>query len=505
MTVIDDSLIVPALELRGISKSFAGVPAVRDVSFAIGVGQVVALAGENGAGKSTIKNMIGGILRPDSGTILVRGGEQAASVAGVRAQHVTTVHQEISLFADLTVAENIWINSLSGRAPFGVSLRKLAARSESVLERVGAHFSPLATLGDLSTGQTQLVEIAKALVSNPKVLVLDEPTASLTMTERHYVFNAVSSLRDEGVGILFISHFLEEIFQLSDRIVVLRDGGLVADLPRKELDRASLEALMVGRELAAGFPAISPPTDQIALSVSGLTDDTITDVSFELRRGEILGVSGLMGAGRTEIARAIFGLSEAHGDVAVYGVPLKPRSPQAAIAAGVAFVTEDRRDEGIFLERPIRETLSVVALDALGKPRWSGVIDREQERRKAVEQAQQMHVTARGGLEANGISLSGGNQQKVVIGKWLETAPRVLILDEPTRGIDIGAKAEIYRLLAELAREGLAILLISSEMEEILGMSHRVAVMARGRLLGILDRDDADQKKLIRLATGGEL
>lgn len=498
-------MVSAALEFMDVGKSFGGVAAVQNVSFSVAPGEVVSLAGENGAGKSTIKNLVAGLLRPDTGTVTLFGGPQHSSVAGVRAQGVSTVHQEISLFPHLSVAENLLINKLGNRARFGVSQRRLEAEAQPYLDLVGARFSPRVLVESLATGETQLVEIAKSLVSSPKLLVLDEPTASLTMTEREFVFSAVERLRADGVAVLFISHFLEEIFRLSDRVIVMRDGRVVTDRRADELDRSSLEELMVGRELSAGFPGLAEPSDEVALRVSNIGDNAVIDnVSFDIRKGEIFGLAGLMGSGRTEVARAVFGLATAAGSVEVFGEPIRRADPRAAIAAGIAFVTEDRRDEGIFLARPISETLSVATLSRLVRPRWTGILSRRLEHAQTKRQAEVMGITARGGLGADGGSLSGGNQQKVVMSKWLETSPRVLILDEPTRGIDVGAKAEIYRILTGLARDGLAILLISSEMEEVLGLSHRIGVMAGGQLTSVIDRADADQRKLIRLATGGQ-
>jgi ABC-type sugar transport system ATPase subunit len=359
-------------------------------------------------------------------------------------------------------------------------------------------------VSSLATGQTQLVEIAKALAAEPRLLVLDEPTTSLAENERQHVFELVDALCEDGVAILYVSHFLDEIFLLSDRIIVLRDGSVVADREAASLDRNSLEELMVGRELAAGYPKAPEPRAEIALSVQGVSDGgLVTDVSFDVRRGEIFGLAGLMGAGRTEIARSIFGLSGTIGDVAVDGVPVRRGDPRAAIAAGIAFVTEDRRDEGIFLTRPIRETLSAATLRDVARGGFLRVVDRSKERTTTTREASALSVASRGGLEANGGSLSGGNQQKVVIGKWLLADPKVLILDEPTRGIDVGAKAEIYKLLTQLAAEGLTILMISSELEELLGLCHRIGVVSTGSLVGVLTSDEADPKKIIRLATGG--
>lgn len=492
----------PALQLNAVTKRFGPVVAVQNVSFSLDAGEVVALAGENGAGKSTVKNMIGGLLRPDEGEILIGGHPQGVSVSALRRQGVSTVHQEISLFPDLSVAENVLINHLDRYPALALQPRRVQADARPYLERVGATFGAERILSELSTGQRQLVEIAKALTDDPRVLVLDEPTASLNLAERQHVADLVRELSAQGVAILYISHALEELFELASRIVVMRDGQFVGDHRTAELSRTKLEELMVGRELAAGYPELREPGDRIALSVRELGDSVlVSGVSFDIREGEIFGLAGLMGAGRTEVARAIFGLSAREGDVMVHGAGL-PADPRAAIRAGVAFVTEDRRDEGIYIHRPIRESYSSVVLP-LRKPRFLGLVDRKAEVANARNRAEELNLAAPAGHEAVGGSLSGGNQQKVVIGKWLTATPRVLILDEPTRGIDVGAKAEIYRILVRLAADGMAVLLISSEMEEVLGLSHRVGVMARGRLAGIIDRPDFDQTRVIRMASGG--
>lgn len=492
------------ISLRELRKSFGGVHAVSGVSFEVMPGEVVALAGENGAGKSTIKNMIGGTVSPDGGEILVAGEPAVHSVAGRSGQGIATIHQEIRLFPDLTVAENIMMGRLGLGSHWRFSPAGVLAAAQAYLDRVGATFPADRLVAELSTGEAQLVEIAKALVSEPRMIVFDEPTSSLAMSDREQVFKVVRSLRDQGVGILYISHFLDEVFSLSDRIVVMRDGNLIGTYPTRDLTRHELEALMVGRELAGGYPTVDPPATQVALRVGDLGDgERVSGVSFDVRQGEVFGLAGLMGAGRTEVARAIFGLSDRTGRVEVNGRPLRARDPRAAIAAGLAFVTEDRREEGLFLERPIIESLSVVGLSAFLRGGPLGLVDRRAERRAAAGQADQLRLSAKGGLRALAGSLSGGNQQKVVLGKWLLTEPRVLILDEPTRGIDVGAKAEIYRILTELARAGLAVVFISSEMEELIGMSHRIGVMHEGQLQGVLERDDCTPASIIRLATGG--
>ena len=494
----------PAIAVGNVSKSFGGISAVDGVSFAVAGGEVVALVGENGAGKSTIKNIIGGTLRPDSGQVSFGGSPAHEGVGGAKHSGVATVHQETSLFPDLTVAENILIDRL--RSPRRATVRPghLRRAAAPVLRRVGAGFGPEAIVRDLSAGQRQLVEIAKALAAGPRAIVFDEPTASLNLAERDLIMRIVEQLRADGVAVLYISHYLEEIARLSGRVVVMRDGRVVADRPAGELDRATLESLMVGRELARGYPVLPPAREPTRLSVRGLGDGArVSGVSFDIAEGEIFGLAGLMGSGRTEVARAIFGLVGDIGRIEVDGRPIRRASVRAGIEAGLAFVTEDRRHEGLFLDRPIRESLSIVGLDSILRPRRTGWIDQRGERRMTEDLARRVHLVARGGLSADGGSLSGGNQQKVVLGKWLARPPRLIILDEPTRGIDVGAKAEIYRLLLDLVRAGSSILLISSEMEEVLGLSHRIGVMHDGRLAGVLDRSRATQETVIRLATGG--
>jgi rhamnose transport system ATP-binding protein len=495
---------MPAIAVSKVSKSFGGVAAVRDVSFTVSGGEVVALAGENGAGKSTIKNIIGGILRPDAGHVALGGVDAAPGRAGAKHAGVATVHQETSLFPDLTVAENILLGRLRSTSGVLVRPRQLRRAAAPVLERVGAEFGSETIVRDLSAGQRQLVEIAKALAADPRAIVFDEPTASLNLAERELIMQIVEQLRADGVAVIYITHYLEEIARLSQRVVVMRDGRVVADRPTAELDRPVLESLMVGRELAQGYPELPEPGAGVALAVRDLGDGgRVSGVSFTVCEGEIFGLAGLMGSGRTEVARAVFGLSGKTGQVEVAGRELRRGDVRACIEAGIAFITEDRRNEGLFLERPIRESLSIVGLGAVTRSRLMGRLDHGAERSLTAELAEKVRLIARSGLEAHGGSLSGGNQQKVVLGKWLATRPRLIILDEPTRGIDVGAKAEIHRLLVELARSGTSILLISSEMEEVLGLSHRVGVMHDGRLAGVLDRSDATQEAVIRLATGG--
>jgi ABC-type sugar transport system ATPase subunit len=495
--------VKPAVAVDRVTKRFGGITAVNDVSFTVAPGEVVALVGENGAGKSTIKNLLAGIVRADSGSIFINGAEIAGDARHARQVGVATIHQELSLFPTMTVAENVLIASLGGRARGIVRSSTLHARVRPILERVGADFSPAAKLDALAPGQRQLVEIAKALALEPSVIVFDEPTASLGQVHREHIYAIVRQLAVDGAAVLYVSHHMHEIFDLSDRLIVLRDGNLVASSPTAELTRNQLESLMVGRELSGDMPRAAEPGGDVVLRVRNLDDGRrVTGVSFDIRGGEIFGLAGLMGAGRTEVARAIFGVSRASGSIEIDGHAIHRMTPKRAIRAGMAFVTEDRRGEGLFIDRSIRENLSVVGLQDV-RVRGVGWIRRRAESTKARKAGDRLQLTARGGLDAPARSLSGGNQQKVVLGKWLWRPRRLLIMDEPTRGIDVGAKDEIHRLLVDFAERGVAVLLISSELPEVLGLSHRIGVMHGGRLIDILERDEATPEKVIRLAAGG--
>jgi ABC-type sugar transport system ATPase subunit len=495
--------VEPAVAVDRVTKRFGGITAVSDVSFTMAPGEVVALVGENGAGKSTIKNLLAGIVKPDSGSIVVNGVEIAGDARHARHVGVATIHQELSLFPTMNVAENVLMASLAGRSRGIVRSSTLYARVRPLLERVGADFSPAAKLDTLAPGQRQLVEIAKALALEPSVIVFDEPTASLDEGHRERIYAIVRQLASDGAAVLYVSHHMHEIFELSDRLVVLRDGKLVATSTTALLTRNELESLMVGRELSGDMPRAAEPGRDVVLRVSNLDDGRrISGVSFDIRRGEIFGLAGLMGAGRTEVARAIFGVNRASGSIEVDGRAIHRMTPKRAIAAGMAFVTEDRRGEGLFIDRSIRENLSVVGLQDV-RVRGVGWIRRRAEATTAKNAGARLQLTARSGLEAPARSLSGGNQQKVVLGKWLWRPRRLLIMDEPTRGIDVGAKAEIHRLLVDFAEQGIAVLLISSELPEVLGLAHRIGVMHSGRLVDILDRRDATPEKVIRLAAGG--
>jgi rhamnose transport system ATP-binding protein len=495
--------VEPAVSVDRVTKRFGGITAVNDVSFTLAPGEVVAVVGENGAGKSTIKNLLAGIVKADSGSIFVNGAEISGDARHARHVGVATIHQELSLFPTMSVAENVLMASLGARSRGIVRSSTLHARVRPLLERVGADFSPAAKVDSLAPGQRQLVEIAKALALEPSVIVFDEPTASLDQGHRERIYAIVGQLAKGGGAVLYVSHHMSEIFGLSDRLIVLRDGNMVASSPTAELTRNELESLMVGRELSGDMPRAAEPSGDVVLRVTNLDDgQRISGVSFDIRRGEIFGLAGLMGAGRTEVARAIFGVSRASGSIEIDGEAVNRMTPKHAIEAGMAFVTEDRRGEGLFIDRSIRENLSVVGLGDV-RVRGVGWIRRRAESSTAKSAGTLLHLTAKSGLEAPARSLSGGNQQKVVLGKWLWRPRRLLIMDEPTRGIDVAAKAEIHRLLVDFAEQGIAVLLISSELPEVLGLAHRIGVMHAGRLVEILDHREATPEKVIRLAAGG--
>jgi rhamnose transport system ATP-binding protein len=488
------------LELTGIRKSFSGVEVLHDVSFVLCTGEVHALLGENGAGKSTLVKIITGVHQPDAGKILLNGEPVRFNDAREsRRAGIAAIYQELSLFPDLDVAENIFV----GRQPLTtgrrVDWRKLYAEAGKLLESLGVKLDLKQKARTLSIAQQQMVEIARAFSINARILIMDEPTSSLTLHEVDDLFRLVRRLRAEGTAIIFISHRLEELFSLADRVTVLRDGSYVDTRSMKEVTRDDLIRMMVGRTINNLFPKQSVRAGDVVLNVENLTRaGSFYDVSFALRRGEILGLAGLVGAGRTNVARAIFGVEPAtRGRMEVDGREVAITSPQQAIALGLAYVPEDRQLHGLIPSMPLTPNISLPRLPAYAQMGW---LRNRLERKSAYEAARQMEVRANN-IWQLARELSGGNQQKVVLAKWLSTNPRILILDEPTRGIDVGTKAAVHGLMSKLAAEGLAILMISSELPEILGMSDRVIVMREGHVTGEFSRAEATQEKIISAAT----
>jgi len=483
-----------------ITKSFAGVQALKGVSLELLPGEVHAIVGENGAGKSTLIKIITGALQPDSGTLTLDGQlVQHHSPAHAKSLGIAAVYQQPALFPDLTVAENIAL-ALEGASVWRhVDWAARDRRARELLDRVGAEIEPSRIVGTLSMPEQQIVEIAKAIGAKAKVLILDEPTASLTEHEVDRLFRVIRALRDAGNGIVYISHRLEEIASIADRVTVLRDGQSIATRGLREVEPAELIRLMVGRDIAAVFPKREVPLGDVVLEVRGLQTSAIRGVSFSVRRGEILGLAGLIGAGRTQLAETLFGLTPAHsGEIRMNGRAVRIHSPSRAIELKIGYLPEDRRRHGVVLEMAVAANMSMASLGAVSR---NGLIDDAAEHRLARKFVDQLRVKTPS-LYAETGSLSGGNQQKVALARWLAIEPDLLILDEPTQGVDIGSKSEIHQMMGELAAKGMALVMISSELPEILGMSDRIAVMRGGTIAGILPRAEATQERVLALALG---
>ena len=490
------------LTTSGLTKRFPGVLALEDVSLSVAKGELVAVIGENGAGKSTLMKILAGILQPDAGEMEFEGRKGTLDgVLEAQALGIALIHQELNLADNLDVASNVFLGREPQRRGF-LNKREMRERTQAILNRLGATFAPKTLVSDLSLGQRQMVEIAKALSLEAKLLIMDEPTSSLSARETETLFEVMLSLKRQGMSILYISHRLGEVTLLADRVVALRDGRNAGELAKVDISHEAMVRLMVGRDLSQVFDHQPQPAHEAVLEVQGLKTRAHPRhrLNFRLRRGEIVGMAGLVGSGRTEVLRAIFGVEPAiEGRMLVHGERVDIKHPETAIHAGLALVPEDRKALGVFLPESIRWNVSLpsVARDAKG-----GVfLDRSMERHHAERAREKLQVKATS-LETLVGTLSGGNQQKVALGKWLTMQPKVLLLDEPTRGIDVGAKREIYQLMEKLASDGMAILFVSSEMEEVLAMSDRVLVMHEGRLAGELKREELNEEAVMRLATG---
>lgn len=492
----------PLLEVRGLSKSFPGVRALDGVSLTLHKGELLAVVGENGAGKSTLMKVLAGIQSPDTGEILLDGAPvRLDSVRAAAAHGIALIHQELNLAENLDAAANIFL----GREPraFGfVRRRALRVDADALLRRLGLAFPSSTGVRSLAIGHRQMVEIAKALSTNARILIMDEPTSSLSARETEHLFRVIGELKAAGVSIIYISHHMSEVRALADRVTVLRDGKNAGELQRDEIGHDRLVRLMVGRDLAKGAREAAAATGTITLEAEGIVTDAYPAerIGLHVRAGEIVALAGLVGAGRTELLETLFGVRRKLGGTArVGGQALRGGSPREAVAAGLALAPEDRKRCGVVLDMFLRENLSLVAAatDAQG-----GFLNHKSERARCTDLTDRLGIRARGPKQVVKF-LSGGNQQKVVLGKWLALQPRVLLLDEPTRGIDVGAKDEIYKLMRRLAGEGVALLFASSELEEILLVADRVLVMHEGRIAGELSSDAMDQESIMRLATGG--
>lgn len=490
------------LHLSGITKSYAGVHALRGVSFELCGGEVHGLVGENGAGKSTLIKVITGAEAPDDGTLVVDGGiVRHHDPVHARKLGIAAIYQQPALFLDLTVAENIAIGLEPGGAWRRVRWGARTRQARQLLARIGARIDPGAPVRRLSMPEQQLVEIARALGAHARILIMDEPSASLGDREVANLFRVIRELRAQGVGIIYVSHRLDELFQIADRVTALRDGSVVGTRHCSEVTRADLVRMMVGRELSAIFPKRTVPTGAVVLETHdlGCRQAGVRGINLKIRSGEVLGLAGLVGSGRTELARVLFGLTPADAGVIVLrGRRLAIGSPTQAIHHGIAYVPEDRRRHGVILELPVDVNMTLAVLRKIAKGGWLGF---RRERALALGLIRSLEIKTASAATPAG-NLSGGNQQKVSLARWLATEPGLLILDEPTQGIDVGAKAEIHRLMGELAGRGLAILMISSELPEVLGMSDRIAVMHAGTIAGTLDRSEATQEKILELALG---
>jgi ribose transport system ATP-binding protein len=497
----------PFLRLSGVRKTYPGVVALAGFDMTVSPGEVIGIVGENGAGKSTLMKILGGVTKPDSGTIEIDGAaHDGLTVSGSMQAGIAFVHQELNLFDNLDVAANVYI----GREPRRggvlnlVDERRMRADVTPYLKRLGASFAPDTPVNRLSLAQQQLVEIAKALSMKARLVILDEPTSSLPLRETERLLEVIAGLKAEGIAVLFISHRLAEVEAACDRVIVLRDGVLVGTLGKTEISHDRLVKLMIGRDLKVQYTPPGAGRGRAVLSAKGVETAAYPGhgIDIDLHAGEILGLAGLVGSGRTELARVLFGIDRGRaGTVTLDGAPIALRSASHAVAAGIFLVPEDRKGEGILLDLPISENISLPNLPAFSS---GGLMAPARERAQAEISKRELSIRAPTVLTRTG-SLSGGNQQKVVLAKWLAMKPKVLIFDEPTRGIDVGAKAEIYRLMRALADGGVAVLMISSDMEEVIGLSDRIAVMHEGRISGLLDRAEFSEENVLTLAIGKPL
>lgn len=493
------------IEMRGIDKSFGTNQVLKNAGFLLRDGEVHALMGENGAGKSTLMKILTGVYTRDAGTVIVDGKEveyhnpQEAEKAGI-----VFIYQELNVMFDLTVEENLFMGKEITKG-FGICDKKaMRKKAKEVLDMMGVDINPAAVMSELSVGQQQMIEICKALMVDAKVIIMDEPTAALTQSETDALFKVIHSLRKKGVSMVYISHRMEEIFELCDRITVLRDGSYIGTEEIKDIDMNDIVKMMIGREIGERFPARDVKLGQEVLKVEKLTSPGVFhDISFSVRAGEVLGVSGLMGAGRTEIMQAIFGnFPLESGKIYIDGKETVIKNPEAAMKAGIGFITEDRKTEGLMLEKSIEENISLANLGKVsGK---NHVLSSSAEGALVKKGIEEFHIRCFGPSHECG-NLSGGNQQKVVLAKWIYTEPKILILDEPTRGVDIGAKKEIYSVINEMAAKGVAIIMVSSELPEVLGMSDRIMVVREGEVRGIIGKEEANQQNVMTLATGGTI
>jgi ribose transport system ATP-binding protein len=492
------------LRLQGIEKSFAGVKVLEAVSLEVRRGTVLGLVGENGAGKSTLMNILGGVLPRDAGTMLMNGAEYSPSnPTEATRQGILFIHQELNLFTNLTVAENLFAEGFPRSGAGSISYRKMDAEARRVLDQLGEKVNPRTLAGDLPMGTRQMVEIGKALTKDAKIIIFDEPTTSLSTKEKEKLFTIIGELSRRGVSVIYISHMLDDVMRLCDEVAVLRDGRLITQAPKATLAKHQIIHMMVGRELSMLFPYVEKDPGAEILRVENLCQGrTLSSVSFSLREGEIVGLFGLMGAGRSELVKALYGVDPFDsGSIFFRGQRVARPRPADWIKRGVALVTENRREEGLLMTKSVKENLVLAHLTQM-----RGVLDSvntKKENSAADWAVEKLRIRTHDKSSQQAVMLSGGNQQKTVVGKWLLTEPRVFLLDEPTRGIDVGAKYELYTHINDLVKNKIAVLFISSEMEELMGVCDRICVMSRGRMTGEMLREHFDKEKLLTYAIEG--
>lgn len=492
------------INMTGIDKSFSTNQVLKGVNFSVEKGETHALMGENGAGKSTLMKILSGIYQRDAGIVEVKGKQvEYQHPSDAEADGIAVIHQELNILPELTIAENLFLGKELTNSKFGwLNNKEMNRIAKERLEELGLNISPTVLAKDLSVGRQQLVEIAKALMTNADIIIMDEPTAALTDREIDTLFEVIERLKRKGVSFIYISHRMEEIFAICDRITVLRDGASIGTKVIKETNFDEIVSMMVGRELGDRFPSSDKKIGDVKLQVSNLTrEGEFEDVSFDVKAGEILGISGLMGAGRSEVVETIFGYRrQDKGSIYLDGQKVSIKHPQDAINKGIAFISEDRKTKGLIVDFSVGDNLNLTNLKTLSNNGWM-LSQKEQTLYQTMVERLNIRVSDRSQLAK---SLSGGNQQKVVIAKWLGIGPGVLILDEPTRGVDVGSKKEIYKIMQDLASQGVAIIMVSSELPEIIGMSDRVAVMCEGKLMTVLNKDQLTEENIMHYATGGE-
>ena len=492
------------INMTGIDKSFSTNQVLKGVNFSVEKGEIHALMGENGAGKSTLMKILSGIYQRDAGIVEVKGKQvEYQHPSDAEADGIAVIHQELNILPELTIAENLFLGKELTKSKFGwLNNKEMNRIAKERLEELGLNLSPTVLAKDLSVGRQQLVEIAKALMTNADIIIMDEPTAALTDREIDTLFEVIERLKRKGVSFIYISHRMEEIFAICDRITVLRDGASIGTKVIKETNFDEIVSMMVGRELGDRFPSSDKKIGDVKLQVSNLTrEGEFVDVSFDVKAGEILGISGLMGAGRSEVVETIFGYRrQDKGSIYLDGQKVSIKHPQDAINKGIAFISEDRKTKGLIVDFSVGDNLNLTNLKSLSNNGWM-LSHKEQILYQTMVERLNIRVSDRSQLAK---SLSGGNQQKVVIAKWLGIGPGVLILDEPTRGVDVGSKKEIYKIMQDLASQGVAIIMVSSELPEIIGMSDRVAVMCEGKLMTVLNKDQLTEENIMHYATGGE-